>query len=574
MLNLIFNFTKKNKKIILILIIFLSILLRVFISKIGITYDLESFHIVGNLVNEGKNIYSETHRYNYGPIWAYILGFFKKISYFFDNNELIFRFLIILTLSLADILIAYWLLKEYKNFYLFIFFLFNPISIYTTGYHNQFDNLAISIALWSSFFISQKNIKKKFLGYFLLSISISIKHIFVFIIPWLFLKARNKKEKLLSIMPILIFIILFLPFSFSQKAIKGIWENVLTYKVASNIYSFFPFSGILRPLIILILFIISYFFIRKEETKKQFILYLLFITALSPIYASQYLIIPIIGHLIISPFLSILYILISSYFIFLKNINFLIFAKFVFQLSTLSLLIYFLPFLIKKIKIIIISLIIILNIFYISKIFIEIKNIYKEQRKEILIMRVFYPIKKVFKDKKFLKEPLTKNLKINGEFTAKENNLGFIAIPFKLENPSGVDFFRKNYQIGSSIITEDLKKYTEIRPIHTGLTPDGIILGFPIEEKSKFKKYQIEIFSTIPKNKDYINIDRHGFLETRYFLTKEIIKNPLILMSFLSYKIYYLFSLKDTVFLLLKIYIIFWVFINLFFLLKIKNKTQ
>lgn len=561
-----------NKKIYLFFIILISILFRLLISKIGYTYDLESYHIVGKLINAGKNIYAETDRYNYSPLWALTLGFIKNVSYVFDNNELFFRVFIIILLSFADVFIAFWLWRQY-NFFFFIIFLFNPLSIYITGFHNQFDNLAIAFALWSAFFIEKKDIKKKLLGYLLLSLSICFKHLFIFILPWLFFRAKLRKEKYLVFLPVLIFLVLFLPFSFSNQGLKGIWENVFTYRNAYNIYSFFIFKGIWRPLILLFLISFAFLLIKKEKLTKQFALYLLLITAFSPIAAGQYLIIPIVGHLVINPLLGLFYITIASGFIFFKISNFLSFIIPVFQLSTLSLFINFYPIFFKKIKLIIISLVVAFSIIYSLNIYKELRGLYKQERKEILILRIFYPIKKIF-DNDLLKKPLTKELILKGEFIAKEDNLGFLAIPFRLENPSGERFFKKNYQVGASISqTDNLKiTYTEIRNINIGLTLDGIILGFPIQKESKGRKYNISLFSTIPHGDDFIMIDRFSHLQTKHFLTKDMVKNLKILPNFIWHKINYLLSLKNTWLLMFKIYFIIWVITGLVFYFQI-NKS-
>jgi hypothetical protein len=200
----------------MLFLILFCFLLRFYVSFLGFNFDYGSWKIVGEIMTLGKNVYEATERYSYGPFWAIILGIFRYLSLFFFNDWLIFRFLVILFLSLADLLIGYFLWRKI-SFLAFVWFLTNPISIYTTGFHNQFDNLAIALGLIGLLLI-EKN-RQKINGYLILGLSMVTKHIFLFLPLWLLIKARNKKERLLSFIPWLVFIVSFFPFLTSKKAL-------------------------------------------------------------------------------------------------------------------------------------------------------------------------------------------------------------------------------------------------------------------------------------------------------------------------------------------------------------------
>jgi len=140
-----------------IIIILLAICIRYQISFRGYNPDVVSYQIVSNLINEGKNVYANTNRYNYGPIWFYILYIIDQISTLFNSNYLSFRHLIALFLAFVDVGISI-ILIYYKRPKAAIFFLFSPISIIITGYHSQFSNLAILVALSSSLILKKFNI--------------------------------------------------------------------------------------------------------------------------------------------------------------------------------------------------------------------------------------------------------------------------------------------------------------------------------------------------------------------------------------------------------------------------------
>ena len=74
-----------------------SVLLRLVVSCFGNNFDYESYKIVALLMEQDKIVYSNTERYNYGPIWFYIL---YGIKWCFGSY---FRYGIILFLSLCDI---------------------------------------------------------------------------------------------------------------------------------------------------------------------------------------------------------------------------------------------------------------------------------------------------------------------------------------------------------------------------------------------------------------------------------------------------------------------------------------
>lgn len=189
----------------------ISTVVKFCMSIRGWNYDFESYQIVAKIVNGGGNVYAETVRYNYGPVWFLILGGLKSIlgSYF--------RYGIIALLSAADIGIAALLWQKKHVAATTIFFL-SIVSMHITGYHNQFDNLAI-LAGFASFCLldnTRKNSTSHWFAVFLLGISIIIKHVFLFIPLWFFFRNMPLRKKILSFaIPLIMFTASFVPFSFS-----------------------------------------------------------------------------------------------------------------------------------------------------------------------------------------------------------------------------------------------------------------------------------------------------------------------------------------------------------------------
>jgi len=180
---------------------------------------VESYWIVANILHRGGNVYLETARYNYGPLWSYILYGLFLIS---GKEPADFRFLIAIFLTIVDGAIFLILLKTFGKRVAFLFFL-NPISIIITGYHNQFDNLAmlfgfISIIIFGRDFTSGIN-KRKTAGLIMLGISIMTKQILFFFPLWLAVKQKGIVWKIVILfVPTVIFFSSFIPFISFQEA--------------------------------------------------------------------------------------------------------------------------------------------------------------------------------------------------------------------------------------------------------------------------------------------------------------------------------------------------------------------
>lgn len=188
----------------------LSTLLKFHASQAGWNWDYESYEIVAGIVNAGGNVYAETSRYNYGPVWFWVLGFLRRCLG--DG----FRMGIITLLSTCDIAIGAYLWKR-KWVIPTVLFMLSNVSVHITGSHNQFDNFAIAVALGALSLIESApphGAKRYWGGVALLGLSIAIKHIFAFFPFWLLFRPGKWSRRILScILPLLVFGISFLPYA-------------------------------------------------------------------------------------------------------------------------------------------------------------------------------------------------------------------------------------------------------------------------------------------------------------------------------------------------------------------------
>ena len=279
--------------------LFVGIFLRIFISKQGYNYDFPSYRIYTDLFKNGEDFYI-TGRYNYSPIWINILVFLDSLPSFELNSFDSLRVKVVSFLSLIDIFIFFLLNKIHSLRVAALFFL-SPISIFITGFHNQFDVLAIFIGFLAVLVYEKNNKNFGFLSCaLLLGLSLCAKHV-LFLLPfWIAFKEKKFIKKILIVLvPYMIFLVSFS--SYIPEHFDSIVKNVFLYSSWDN----GPFWGIFAPYFInffipkKILFVASLLvlglFIQKRPIKEIFYIYLIAMTVLSSAIANQYLAIPVMA---------------------------------------------------------------------------------------------------------------------------------------------------------------------------------------------------------------------------------------------------------------------------------------
>jgi hypothetical protein len=272
---------------------------RFWCGTLGRNYDFESYRIVTTIVEQGGNVYANTHRYNYGPVWFNVLHALDLLA---AHNAFIFRWLLITLLSAADIGIFYVLWRKFGRLAATLFFL-NPVSILITGYHNQFDNVAILLGLWAMLLFGDDFEKplnrRKYSGLAVLGLSLMTKHIFFAFPFWLAVKQRGLFQKCLVLtLPVTIFIAGFLPCWSDGHA--GIIQNVFEYQSAAgrNLYFYNLFlPGVVKlfagPTLCWLLALVFFGFVcRTRKSLESLLIYTGVLVMASPTIANQYLAIP------------------------------------------------------------------------------------------------------------------------------------------------------------------------------------------------------------------------------------------------------------------------------------------
>lgn len=204
-----------------------STFVKVLATRYGPTFDYESYEIVAGIANAGGNVYAETSRYNYGPLWFLLLGFLRSA---FGGG---FRMAIVALLSLADAGIAALLWRTRRHFAAALFLL-SLVSVYVTAVHNQFDNAAVALALGGLALMDAGGAGGRirrwphWAGVVLLGVSVTLKHVFVFFPVWLLFAKGNWRTRICSAaLPLVLFGASFLPYAGLVRATGELgWRRV------------------------------------------------------------------------------------------------------------------------------------------------------------------------------------------------------------------------------------------------------------------------------------------------------------------------------------------------------------
>lgn len=301
--------TRTVRWVLLTGVVVIGVIVRFLAMARGYNFDFESYKIVGDIMVNGGNVYAETTRYNYGPIWFTILGIFREVGSLFANPDIIFRSLIVGLLTAVDLAIALVLKKRF-GVWAFVLFFLNPVSIIISGYHNQFDSIAILIGLLGLAVYEKANPDKLDRNHvyaaLLIGLSLMTKHIFFFLPVWLFLRAKTLRTKLFILFaPVALFALAFLPFW--PNGHQGIIQNVFLYKSFANaplLHSFVSpgIQALVSPAVVLFIALLFVGFLtRKLPPVVAGLWYLITLVAFSPAIANQYLAIAMPAVIVLGP---------------------------------------------------------------------------------------------------------------------------------------------------------------------------------------------------------------------------------------------------------------------------------
>ena len=317
------------------LVILFGTAVRFIIMSRGHNIDFTNFLVIGEIAAEGKNVYASTQYYNYGPVWFMIAGTIYRLSSFFQNNVLADRIMIVSLLMLVSLLISAIIAKRAGNLWGMLFFL-NPFSVFSDGYNNQFDNIAVYLGILGVLYLEKSSHEENIslddvFGIIFLSLSLITKHVLWAFPLWLLLNTTIpvKKRIFYAFIPPIIFLLSFTPYL--KEGWQGILQNVFMYRAANNFpllgltilnrYGIFiPFQQNICFVLFSVLMATGAYVFRREDIYHSFLLYTIAVTSASSAIFSHYLVIPVMALLLLFQEKALIYFVLSFIIILDRNL--------------------------------------------------------------------------------------------------------------------------------------------------------------------------------------------------------------------------------------------------------------
>ncbi len=152
-----FSYPKKNYWAWILGVAILARLVPHLLVPAGGNYDIESFNILSDLINNGEDIYSNPiaeGRHPYLPLLVYWIGFAGKFARLIHQPfEVIYRLLpIAADVGICIVLFFFMKGKDVQSaFKGAMWYALNPVAVFVSAYQGQFDSLPILFTLLAVF---------------------------------------------------------------------------------------------------------------------------------------------------------------------------------------------------------------------------------------------------------------------------------------------------------------------------------------------------------------------------------------------------------------------------------------
>jgi hypothetical protein len=291
-------------------------------------FDMRSYEIVLEHVRNGENVYTATHRYNYSPVWFHLLGALGAASDFspaLPFPAIIRLFLTIIDLNIVAVLIVLAHQEARSPLPAVVFFFANPASFLLTGYHGQFENIALLILLTG---IALYNHTQARSGVSTLILWISatfatvVKHNVVYeILIFLNQRIRSLWLKLLLLgISGGVFAMTFAPYW--QGASESILRNVFLYGGLQGSYGISAFvQGWSWRLLFLVALFVYPLLLRSRDLVRNSLLGALFFLSFTTGISDQYFVLPIVFGALRPSSGFFVYTLAASLFLLSSDVN-------------------------------------------------------------------------------------------------------------------------------------------------------------------------------------------------------------------------------------------------------------
>jgi hypothetical protein len=228
-------------------------------------------------------------------------GLWAAASIFGAMREAAFRVGLAVLLSAVDVALAGRLQRRFGS-RAALFLLFSPVSLLVTGYHRQFDGLALLLGLLGAELLEERREgplgRRDVAGWLLIGASLATKHI-LFLFPlWLAAGQKGIPRRIGSaVVPPIVFALSFLPWI--PGGWPGIVSNVLTYTSTQNapLYRSVLPAGVLDavpPEAVWFTLLLSLgWLLRRGSPVEGLLVYTVAFVGAAPAMTNQYLAIPL-----------------------------------------------------------------------------------------------------------------------------------------------------------------------------------------------------------------------------------------------------------------------------------------
>lgn len=270
-------------------------------------YDTRSYEEVLAVLERGGDLYRDTVRYNYSPVWSFILRGAQALAAWIGSD---LRFAVGLLLFAVDALTAVLLYRiaasrgdRRRALFPALLFFANPVSMLISSAHGQFDNISILFLLLAVFFAGGSSPRPSH-TLASLSASLLVKHITWFH-PLLFARRGSRQAFVVGLTPYVVFALSFLPY---WRSWPGIRAHVISYRGLGGLYGVelldrLPGAPFWLPDAVFgAAVILSLFLLRRVEVARASLLLFLVLLIFTPGIGVQYFVWPIaLGALFSGP---------------------------------------------------------------------------------------------------------------------------------------------------------------------------------------------------------------------------------------------------------------------------------
>jgi len=306
------------------LLLFLLILfLRVAIAaQFRGNYDSQSFLFAGHAASRGENVYAATSRYNYSPLWSYVLALLWTVAAPSTSLFILLAGLLQIAIDAGSAALVLRIARRRVGFseessrHAALLFFANPVSVVVSGAQGQFDGASVLCLLAAVYWAMEPSFERRpgrVVG--MLTLSILVKHVTAFH-PLLFWK-RVREPGLsdgAAAIPYAVFFLSFLPFASAWRAIL---QNVFLYSSGiergrarpGGLQAYFDFPAAARIAFTVLCLAAVLWVIRatrEMELPRACLVLFLALLVFLPSYSAQYLVWPVaLGSLYASPALGV-----------------------------------------------------------------------------------------------------------------------------------------------------------------------------------------------------------------------------------------------------------------------------